>query len=110
MVNVRKEIQKCTVALDRGINRLSVLTKENIDSFTVRKASEDWDGKLDRLDPKCARCPLFFQCFGRNCALKNITTGQNVCPCIVGQEDEIVRMVIRNKEMLRRCAGPRDPA
>lgn len=59
VVNVRREIQKCTVALDQGINKLSVLTRENIDSLTVRKASEDWDGNLDRLDPKCARCPLF---------------------------------------------------
>ena len=109
VVNVRREIQKCTVALDQGINKLSVLTRENIDSLTVRKASEDWDGNLDRLDPKCARCPLFFQCFGRNCALENITSGQNVCPCIVGQEEEIVRMVIMNKEMLRRLGSEAAP-
>ena len=36
VVNVRREIQKCTVALDQGINKLSVLTRENIDSLTVR--------------------------------------------------------------------------
>ena len=110
VINTRKEIQKCTVALDQSVNRLSVLTREGIDSLAVQDASGVWEGRLSGPDRECCGCPLFFQCFGRHCALKDITTGHKFCPRVLGHEDEIVRLVIRHKEMLRKYARPEDNA
>ena len=76
----------------------------------MQDASGVWEGRLSGPDRECCGCPLFFQCFGRHCALKDITTGHKFCPRVLGHEDEIVRLVIRHKEMLRKYARPEDNA
>ena len=101
VINARKEILKCTVAIDRPVNKLSVLTKENIDSLAIENASKNWDDKLNRIEPKCCGCSLFFQCFARNCAFKNITSGKAACPYVLGKEKEIISLIMKDTEMCR---------
>lgn len=103
VINAKKEILKCTVGLDRQINKLSVLTKDNIDNFTIEKASKDWNDKLNHIETKCCGCSMFFQCFARNCAFKNIINGQVACPYYyISREKEIVSLILKNNEISRR--------
>lgn len=102
VINGKKEILKCTVGLDQPVNKLSVLTRENIDNFTVEKASEEWNGRLNHIEQKCCSCPLFFQCMARTCAFQNITREKAVCPYILGKEKDLVPLILKDSEMCRK--------